>query len=105
MLQIVQVSIFSIIFLNHTLKKLDIATVSIACNCLTANTNGASANCDASGQCDCVANTYGTTCILCDCNTGGTENGSGECDSSSGVCTCKEGIVNHSIFLCVLSNF
>ena len=69
-----------------------IPNVSIACNCEVANTNGASANCDASGQCDCVANTYGTTCTLCNCNTGGTENGSGACDSS-GVCTCKEGIV------------
>ena len=63
---------------------------------MVANTNGASANCDASGQCDCIANTYGTTCISCDCNTGGTESGSGAC-GSSGVCTCKEGI---SIIIC-----
>ena len=72
------------------------ANIPIACNCVVANTNGASANCDASGQCDCIANTYGTTCISCDCNTGGTESGSGACDSS-GVCTCKEGI---SIIIC-----
>ena len=79
-------------FSNRVMSR--ITYISIACNCMVANTNGASANCDASGQCDCIANTYGTTCISCDCNTGGTESGSGACDSS-GLCTCKEGKYIH----------